>query len=157
MCLELYIYIYIYQTWGHFWNRWSIPIMELRKFPKKKNSIHKLIYGFYHLNTYTWYCQYTGTKMNQNFGSLLCFSGRIPRLWVIQHRLFVGVDEKIIPRHSQGSITERSPNTLRIPVFYVLRGSLTSSFIFNNLVETALPFNVVVRHPRCCEPRKETL
>ena len=57
----------------------------------------------------------------------------------------------LFPHHSQGSSTERSPsrNTLRmvtVRVFYVIRGSLTSPFIFNNAVEMAAPFNVV-SHP----------
>ena len=62
----------------------------------------------------------------------------------------------LLPHHSQGSSTERwSRNTLRVVtarVFYVLMGSLSSPFIFNNSVETATPFNVV-SHPRCSEPR----
>ena len=53
----------------------------------------------------------------------------------------------LLPHHSQGSSMERwSRKTLRVVtarVFYVLRGSLTSPFIFNNSVETAVPFNVV--------------
>ena len=88
--------------------------------------------------------------------ALLCFSARIPRLSLIQHSLYVGVFEKLLPHHSQGSSTERwSRNTLRVVtarVFYVLRGVLTSPFIFNNSVETAALFNVV-NHPRYCEPR----
>ena len=66
----------------------------------------------------------------------------------------------LLPYHSQRSSTERwSRNTLRVVtarVFYVLRGFLTSPFIFNNSVETAAPFNVV-SHPRCSEPRNESL
>ena len=87
---------------------------------------------------------------------LICFSGRIPRLLLIQHSLYVEVVEKAPPHHSQGSSTERwSRNTLTVvtaKVFYVLGGSLTSPFIFNNSGETAASFNVV-NHPRCCEPR----
>ena len=64
----------------------------------------------------------------------------------------------LLPHHSQGSITERwSRNTLRVVtarVFYVLR--VTSPFILNNSVETAAPFNVI-SHPRCSEPRNESL
>jgi len=37
-------------------------------------------------------------------------------------------------------------------VFNILRGSLTSPFIFNNSVKMAALFNMV-NHPRCCEPR----
>ena len=85
-----------------------------------------------------------------------CCSGRIPRLSLNQHSLYVGVVEKSPPHHSQESSTERwSRNTLRVVtarVFYVLRGFLTSPFIFNNTLETAVPFNLV-SHPRCCEPR----
>ena len=85
-----------------------------------------------------------------------CCSGRIPRLSLNQHSLYVGVVENLLPHHSQGSGTERwSRNTLRVltaRVFYVLRGFLTSPFILNNSVETAAPFNVA-SHPRCSEPR----
>ena len=42
-----------------------------------------------------------------------------------------------------------------LPVFYVLRGFLTSPFIFNDSVVTAAPFNVV-NHP-CSELRNESL
>ena len=87
---------------------------------------------------------------------LIGFSGRIPRLLLIQYSLYVWVIKKPTPRQSQGSSMERwSRNTLRVAtarVFYVLRGSLYSPFIFNNSVETAALFNVV-SHPQCCEPR----
>jgi len=57
---------------------------------------------------------------------------------------------KLLFHHSQGSSTERcNRNTLRVVtarVFYILRGSLTSPFIFNNSVETAAPFNVSGTH-----------
>ena len=83
-----------------------------------------------------------------------CCSGRIPRLSLNQHSLYVGVVEKPPPP----PLTVRkdgAENTLRVVtarVFYVLRGVLTSSFIINNSVEMAAPFNVV-SHPRCSEPR----
>jgi len=38
---------------------------------------------------------------------LLCFSGIIPRLSLIQHSLYVRVVEKTLPHHSQGGSTER--------------------------------------------------
>jgi len=44
-----------------------------------------------------WCYQYTATKLIQNFGSLLCVSGIIPRLSLIQHSLYVGVVEKSPP------------------------------------------------------------
>ena len=63
-----------------------------------------------------------------------CCSGRIPRLSLNQHSLYVGVVEKLLPHHSQGSSTERwSRNTLRVVtarVFYVLKGFLTSPLYF---------------------------
>ena len=95
-------------------------------------------------------------SVSNNDKSWLFCSGRIPRLSLIRHSLYVGVVEKPPPHHSQGSSTERwSRSTLRVVtarLFYVLRGILTSPFILSNSVETAAPFNVV-SHPRCSEPR----
>jgi len=55
----------------------------------------------------------------------LVFRGRIPRLSLIQHNLYVGVVENLLPHHSQWSSTEIwSRNTLRVVtarVFYVLK------------------------------------
>ena len=78
---------------------------------------------------------------------LLCYSGRIPRLSLIRHSLYVGVVEKppsppltgeqygkMEPKYHEGGHCQT-----------VLRphGVLTSTFIFNNTVETAESFNVV--------------
>ena len=56
--------------------------------------------------------------------ALLCISGRFPRLSLIQHSLYVGVVENLLPHYSQVSSMERwSQNTLRMVtagVFYVL-------------------------------------
>ena len=47
--------------------------------------------------------------------SVFCCSGRIPRLSLIPHSVYVGVVENLLPRHSQGSSTERwSRNTTRM-------------------------------------------
>ena len=79
-----------------------------------------------------------------------CCSGRIPRLSLNQHSLYIELEwlRNLLPHHSQGSSTERwSRNSLRVVttrMVYVLRGFLTSPFILNNSVETAAPFNDVV-------------
>ena len=93
---------------------------------------------------------------------VLCVSGRIPRLSFIQRSLYVGAVEKLLSptTHRGTNSTDRwSRNTLRVVtarVFYILRGSLISPFIFNNSVETAAPFNVA-SDPRCSEPRNYSL
>ena len=88
------------------------------------------------------------------------FFGENPRLSLIQHSLYVGDVEKSPPPPLTGEQMERcSRNILMMVtarVFYVLRGSLTSPFILNYSVEMAPPFNMV-SHPRCCEPRNESL
>jgi len=61
------------------------------------------------------------------------FSGRIPRLSLIQHSLYVGVVENPPPPPLTGE--EYGKMEPKYPE-----------------VDTAAPFNVVI-HPRCCEPR----
>jgi len=77
---------------------------------------------------------------------LFCFLGRIPRLSLIRHSLYVGVIENPplppITWHQYGKMEPKYPEG----------GTATRGFYFNNSVETAAPFNVV-SHPRCCEPR----
>jgi len=41
------------------------------------------------------------------YGLVAWFFRKIPRLSLIQHSLYVGVVEKLIPHHSQGSSKER--------------------------------------------------
>ena len=85
-----------------------------------------------------------------------CCSGRIPRLSLNQHSLYVGVVEKPPPPpltgEQYGKMQPKYPEGGHCGVFYVLGGVLTSPFILNNSEETAAPFNVV-SHPRCSEPR----
>ena len=47
----------------------------------------------------------------------------------------------------RGRWSRNTPRVVTARVFYILRGFLTSTFILNNSVETAAPFNVV-SHPR---------
>jgi len=81
------------------------------------------------------------SNISHHSSSWFCCSGIIPRLSLNQHSLYVGVVEKLLPHHSQGTSTERwDRNTLRVVtarVFYVLRGFLTSPSILNNSMETA--------------------
>ena len=55
--------------------------------------------------------------ISRSVRGLLCYSGRIPRLSLIRHSLYVGVVEKLLPHHSRGSSSKRwSRNTLRMEV-----------------------------------------
>ena len=79
---------------------------------------------------------------------MICFTGgRIPRLSLIQHSLYVGVVEKTPPPpltgEQYGKMEPKYSEGVTARVFYVLKGSLTSPFIVNNSVETIAPFNVV--------------
>jgi len=69
--------------------------------------------------------------------ALLCFSGRIPRLSLIQHSLYVGVVEKTPPPPIKGE--QYGKMELKYP-----EGAHCQSVL--------CPFNMV-SHPRCCEPR----
>jgi len=86
----------------------------------------------------------------------ICFSGRIPRPSLIQHSLYVGVVEKPPPPpltgEQYGKVEPKYPESCHCHSVYIIRGFLTSIFIFSNSVEMTLPFNVV-SHPRCCELR----
>ena len=73
---------------------------------------------------------------------VFCCSGRSPRLSLNQHSLYVGVVEKPPPLPLTGEQYGKM-KVVTARVFFVIRGSLTSPFIFNNSMETAAPFNVV--------------
>jgi len=85
-----------------------------------------------------------------------CFSGRIPRLSLIRHSLYVNMLKWLrntSPTTHRGTARRDGaeiPWRWSLPECFTL--TLTSPFIFNNSVETAVPFNVI-NHPRCCEPR----
>jgi len=99
---------------------------------------------------------YSGTK-RVTLADWFVFRGESPDCRLFGTASMLGWLRNLLPHHSHGSSTERwSRNTLRVVtarVFYVIRGSLTSPFIFNNSVETAAPF-YVVSHPWYSEPRK---
>ena len=86
----------------------------------------------------------------------LCCSGRIPRLSLIRHSLYVGVVEKPPPPplagEQYGKMEPKYPEGGRCQSVLCPWFFLTSPFMLNNSVETAAPFNVV-NHPRWCEPR----
>ena len=83
-------------------------------------------------------------------------SGRIPRLSLIRHSLYVGVVEKVPPPlltgEQYGKMEPKYPEGGHCQSVLRPHGFLTSLFILINSEETAAPFNVVI-HPRCSEPR----
>ena len=85
-----------------------------------------------------------------------CCSGRIPRLSLNQHSLYVPVFEKPPPPpltgEQYGKMEPKYPEGGHCQSVLRPQGVLTSPFILNNSVETAVPFNVV-SHQRCSEPR----
>ena len=98
----------------------------------------------------------------RQFGRVQCLfvvRGESPGCRLISTASMLEWLRNLLPHHSQGSSTERwSRNTLRVVTARVLppQGVLTSPFIWNNLVETAAPFNVV-SHPPFCELRNWSL
>ena len=95
-------------------------------------------------------------------GLRFCCTGRIPRLSLNEHSLYVGVVEKPPPPppltwEQYGKMELKYPEGGHCQSILLPRGGgLTSPFILNNSVETAVPFNVI-SHPRCSEPRNESL
>ena len=101
--------------------------------------------------------KFTFSKKNAWFW--FCCSGRIPRLSLNQHSLYVGLVEKpptpplageqygkMEPKYPEGGHCQsvlRHQGVFNVPLYY---------YFLNNSVETAAPFNVV-SHPRCSEPR----
>ena len=87
---------------------------------------------------------------------LFCFSGRIPRLSLIWHSLYVGVVENLLPTTHRGAVRTDGaeiPWGWSLPECFASSGrSSTSPFIFNNSVERAAPLNVV-SYRRCSELR----
>ena len=85
-----------------------------------------------------------------------CCSGRIPRLSLNQHSLYVGVVDTSPPspltREQYGKMEPKYPEGGHCQSVLRPQGVFNVPLYFNNSVETAAPFNVV-SHPRCSEPR----
>ena len=88
---------------------------------------------------------------DNNLALLFCCSGRIPKLSLNQHSLYVGVVENPPPPpltgEQYGNMEPEYPEGGHCQSVLRPQGVLKSPFIFNNSIETAVPFNVV-SHPR---------
>ena len=90
------IYISIYVLWSSWPLSYSTPVLD---------------FGLLVIMVGSW--SWLLALLLCNHLNLICFSRRMPSLSFIQNSLYVGVVEKILPQHFQGSSTERWSQWIR--------------------------------------------